>query len=73
MSTAKLDTFIQKFHLLWNAGINAHLDLDCQDGVAWIGLRLQLGHPPCPPHHPVYPSHPQKPFSADVNGEQLQV
>ena len=56
MSTAELDTFVQKFHQLWNAGLNAHLDLDCHAGVAWVGLRLQLGHPPGPSHHQVYPS-----------------
>ena len=56
MSTTELDTFVQKFHQLWNAGLNAHLDLDCHAGVAWVGLRLQLGHSPGPSHHQVYPS-----------------
>ena len=56
MSTTELDTFVQKFHQLWNAGLNAHLDLDCHAGVAWVGLRLQLGHPPGPKHHQVFPS-----------------
>ena len=47
MSTAtELESFIQKFHQLWNAGFCAHLDLDCNAGVASVGLRLQLGHPP---------------------------
>ena len=63
MSTAELDTFIRKFHQLWNAGLNAHLDLDCHAGLAWVGLRLQLGHPPGPPQHQVRPHH-QKSFSS---------
>ena len=62
MSTAtELETFIQKFHQLWNAGLSAHLDLDCHAGVACVGLRLQLGHPPGPFHHqPVYSCPPHR-------------
>ena len=64
MSTTELHTFVQKFHQLWNAGLNAHLDIDCHAGVAWVGLRLQLGPPPGPSHHQVYPSpHHRKSFS----------
>ena len=47
-TTAELETFVRKFHQLWNDGQSAHLDLDCQAGVAWVGLRLQLGRPPGP-------------------------
>ena len=57
MPITEIDTFVRKFHQLWNAGLNAHLDLDCHAGVAYVGLRLQLGHAPGPPH---YESQPQQ-------------
>ena len=63
MSTVtELESFIQKFHQLWNAGLTAHLDLDCHDGVASVGLRLQLGHPPPPGpfDHRVYSPPPHR-------------
>ena len=70
MSTAtELESFIQKFHQLWNAGFSAHLDLDCHAGLASVGIRLQLGHPPPPGPfvHRVYspppPPPPRKSFS----------
>ena len=50
-TSTELETFIQKFHQLWNDGYSAHLDLDCHAGVACVGLRLQLGQPPGPLHH----------------------
>ena len=58
----ELESFIQKFHQLWNAGFSAHLDLDCHAGVASVGLRLQLGHPPPPgPYdHRVYSPPPHR-------------
>ena len=63
-TTAELETFVRKFHQLWNDGQSAHLDLDCKDGVAWVGLRLQLGRPPGPLQHQVYPSpHHRKSYS----------
>ena len=55
MLVTELDTFVHKFHQLWNAGYNAHLDLDTRAGVAWVGLRVQLGHVPGPLHHQVPP------------------
>ena len=61
MLVTELDTFIQKFHQLWYAGYNAHLDLDTRAGVAWVGLRVQLGHVPGPFHHQVNP-----PFSKNL-------
>ena len=39
MPITEIDTFVRKFHQLWNAGLNAHLDLDCHAGVACVGLR----------------------------------
>ena len=45
MVAREFDSFIQKFHQLWSAGFSAHLDLDTHAGVAWVGLRVQLGHP----------------------------
>ena len=55
MFVTELDTFIQKFHQLWQAGVTAHFDLDTHAGNAWVGLRVQLGHDvPGPIHHPVH-------------------
>ena len=54
MFVTELDTFIQKFHQLWNSGHTAHLDLDTCAGKAWVGLRVQLGHDPGPPHHQLH-------------------
>ena len=51
----ELDTFIKKFYQLWNAGLTAHLDVNTHAGTAWVGLRVQLGHAPGPPHHPPQP------------------
>ena len=55
MYVTELDTFVHKFHQLWNAGYNEHLDLDSYAGNAWVGLRVQLGHVPGPLHHQVPP------------------
>ena len=56
MVVTELDSFIHKFHQLWKDGFKAHLDLDTHAGIAWIGLRVQLGHqvPGTTPHHPVH-------------------
>ena len=54
MHKKELNTFIQKFNQLWNAGLNAHLDLDCHAGQAWVGLRLQLGQAPGPLYEPFH-------------------
>ena len=59
-TTAELETFVQKFHQLWNAGLSAHLDLDCHAGVKCVGLCLQLGHCPGPLHHQVYSPPPAR-------------
>ena len=63
MFITELDTFIQKFHQLWNSGQTAHLDLDTCAGKAWVGLSVQLGHAPGPPHqqlhHPPF-QHPKQ-------------
>ena len=48
MYVTELNSFIQKFNDLWKAGLTAHLDIDCCNEFAWVGLRLQLGHQPGP-------------------------
>ena len=53
MFIMELDTFVRKFHQLWNDGITAHLDVDTHAGNAWVGLRVQLGQVPGPPHQHV--------------------
>ena len=55
MFVSELDSFVKKFHQLWRAGHNAHLDLDTYAGKAWVGLRLQLGDAPGPKHHQFHP------------------
>ena len=39
----QIESFVQKFRVLWASGLSAHLDLECGGGEAWVGLRLQLG------------------------------
>ena len=55
MFITELDSFVRKFHQLWNDGFTAHLDLDTQAGNAWVGLRINLGHVPGPIHGHVAP------------------
>ena len=43
MVDQQIDSFVQKFRVLWASGLSAHLDLDCGGGEAWVGLRLRLG------------------------------
>ena len=50
MFITELDTFVKKFHQLWNDGMSAHLDLDTHAGDAWVGLRVRLGQVPGPLH-----------------------
>jgi hypothetical protein len=59
MFVTELDSFLLKFHQLWSAGQSAHLDLETHAGNAWVGLRVQLGHVPGPPHHQFHPPFPQ--------------
>ena len=61
MSMTELDTFVKKFHQLWNDGITAHLDLDTHAGDAWVGLRVCLGQAPGPLHRRAHPFHQQVP------------
>lgn len=60
MFVTELETFVQKFQQLWKAGHNAHLDLESHAGVAWVGLRVQLGHAPGPQHQQVHPQFSKK-------------
>ena len=60
MFVTELDSFVQKFHQLWKAGVTAHLDLDAHAGTAWVGLRVQLGQVPGPVHHQDHQPHPQR-------------
>ena len=50
MHLTELQSFISKFHHLWEAGYTAHLNLDTHAGQAWVGLRVQLGQVPGPGH-----------------------
>ena len=48
MYVTELQSFILKFHQLWETGVTAHLDLDTHAGQAWVALRAQLGLVPGP-------------------------
>ena len=50
MVVTELDSFVQKFHQLWRAGVTAYLDIDTHAGNSLVGLRVQLGHVPDPVH-----------------------
>ena len=54
MLVTELETFVQKFHQLWKAGLSAHLDLESHAGNAWVGLRLRLGQDVPGPHLQVF-------------------
>ena len=47
----ELNNFVVKFHQLWQAGYNAHLNVDSHAGYAWCGLRVDLGAAPAAPRH----------------------
>ena len=51
MCESEFDAFVFKFQQLWNAGLDAHLDLSSQGGNAWVGLRVNLGKFPGPNCH----------------------
>ena len=40
-----MNSFVQKFHQLWQAGYTGHLDISSHAGKACVGLRVQLGYP----------------------------
>jgi hypothetical protein len=42
----KLDSFFLQFKHLWRSGQDAHLDLECRAGQAWVGIRVRLGQEP---------------------------
>ena len=63
MYATALDSFVQKFHQLWQAGHTAHLDLDTLAGKAWVGLRVQLGDAPDPVRQQAHHHHPFPPRS----------
>jgi hypothetical protein len=55
MLITELETCVQKFHQLWSAGHIAHLDMETHTGIAWVGLRVQLGHAPGILHQQPHP------------------
>ena len=48
-----------KFQQFWQSGINAYLNLECRDGLAW--LQLQVALPPPQPHQYQDNQHYHKP------------
>ena len=52
----EVETFVKRFHQLWNDGVTAHLDFETRVREAWVGLRVHLGgQVPGPLHRPVHP------------------
>ena len=45
---------------MWNAGLNAHLNLDCHGSDVYVGLCRELGYAPGPSHPQVDPFHHHK-------------
>ena len=45
----QLDSFVNKFRSLWQAGNNARLSIECHAGQARVHLQLDLPPPPPPP------------------------
>ena len=70
MAVPELESFVKKFHQLWSAGLSAHLDLDANDGRAWVGLRVQLGHAPGYLHQHLHPSYDQAYRKPDSRSRQ---
>lgn len=48
---------VKEFVNTWASGSKANLNLECQNGQAWVKLAFQLGHPAAPHHVPVIPPH----------------
>ena len=42
---------LKEFVTIWGSGNQAHFQLECRNGQAWVRLDCQLGHP-ASPHHP---------------------
>ena len=59
----QLNSFVQKFYSLWQAGNDARLNLECHAGKAQIHLQLNLHLQPQPQHQPRHhpPPPPQQP------------
>jgi hypothetical protein len=68
MVVTELDSFVQKCHQLWSAGISAHLETHA--GRVWVGLRAQLGHAPGHLHHHPRPQFPQPPRKQESTSRQ---
>ena len=47
---SEFNSFVWKFHQLWQAGAAARLHAECHAGMAWLGLQVQLGRAPAPVH-----------------------
>ena len=45
MADIEINSFLCKFHHLWNSGWDANFNLESQAGNAWISLCLYLGKP----------------------------
>ena len=49
-TNSEFNSFVWKFHQLWQAGAAARLHAECHAGMAWLGLQVQLGRAPAPVH-----------------------
>ena len=65
---------LQEFVKVWSSGCQAHLNLECSNGSAWVKLAFQLGHPAdlhhLPHHPPQYNHSVRKPRHKGPAGHQ---
>ena len=43
MADPELDSFVFKFKNLWRSGLQATLNVNTRDGLAWVQLEVGLG------------------------------
>ena len=54
MAFIEIDSFVAKFKTLWHAGLEASLNIEAENGKAYVTLKAGLGHIPPPPPHDGY-------------------
>ena len=57
MAYIEIDSFVQKFKNLWHAGLKATLNVETENGEAFVTLKAGLGYSPPPLNFPVPHGH----------------
>ena len=57
MGHAKIDSFVNKFKLLWRAGYDASLSLESKLGEVHLNLSCKVGRSIPPPSSPIAPKY----------------